>query len=93
MPALTFAWILYAVILIAIGFQYKARYLRYWSLAIFGATVGKIFLYDLSYLDPGIRVILLMMLGVAMVGGGYWYIRMRPSTVDDSSPQHLTPKT
>ena len=67
-PAVTLPWILYAIALIAIGFAFRARYLRYLSFAVFGATLVKIFAYDLTDLDPGIRVVLLMLLGLGMVG-------------------------
>lgn len=75
--ALTLAWILYATTLMVLGFRYRARVLRYWSLGLFGLTLVKVMVLDLANLDAGIRVIILMALGLAMIGGGYWYIRLR----------------
>ncbi len=75
-PAVTMAWIVYAIALLALGFQFRLRNMRYWSFGVFGATLVKVFLYDLSSLDPGVRVLILLLLGIGMVGGGYWYIRM-----------------
>jgi hypothetical protein len=75
--ALTLAWIVYAALLMIVGFRYRQRVLRYWSLALFGLTLVKVMLLDLANLDPGIRVVILMALGLAMIGGGYWYIRLR----------------
>jgi len=90
-PALTLAWIIYAISLIALGFHYRARYLRYWSFGVFGLTLIKIFLSDLSSLDPGVRVLLIFLLGCGMVGGGYWYIRMRPNSNEEESLRESLP--
>ena len=77
--SLTVAWTLLATALLVLGFAYRERALRYWGLAVFGATLLKVFVFDLAYLDPGIRVVLLLCLGLCMLGGGYWYIRSRDS--------------
>ena len=75
--AVTISWVVLAVFLIVIGFRFNRRYLRYASLAVFASTVGKVFLVDLSELDSFVRVAMLILLGVGMVGGGYWYILWR----------------
>ena len=73
----TVSWVIFAVFLIVIGFTFDRRYLRYWALAVFGITVGKVFLVDLSELDSVIRVSMLALLGLGMMGGGWWYILWR----------------
>ena len=83
----TAAWVIFAVFLIAIGFKFSRRHLRYWALAVFGITVGKVFLVDLSELDSVIRVAMLTLLGVGMMGGGYWYILWRRSQGVQPDPQ------
>jgi hypothetical protein len=75
--AVTLAWTIYAVILVIVGFRFSMKTLRYLSFVVFGATLGKVMLLDLAALDPGIRVAVLMALGLAMIGGGYWYVRSR----------------
>jgi hypothetical protein len=75
------AWIAYGCICIAIGFRYKIRILRYFSFAVFGVTVAKVLLLDLSGLDPGIRVVILLALGMAMIVGGYLYIRAKSEQI------------
>ncbi|MBS1728000.1 MAG: DUF2339 domain-containing protein [Armatimonadetes bacterium] len=75
--ATTVSWVTVAMAAIVSGFMLKRRHLRYWSLVVFAATVGKVFLVDLSTLDSFIRVLMLMLLGFGMVGGGYWYILWR----------------
>lgn len=73
--AITLGWTLYAAILIVIGFLIDHRPLRLSALAIFGATLGKVLLHDLREVDPAVKVVLLILLGTAMIAGGYWYIR------------------
>lgn len=74
MAAVTVAWTTYAVLLMAAGFFRRQSVYRYMSLALFGITLVKVFIYDLSSLDQGIRIAVLMALGGAMLAGGYWYI-------------------
>ncbi len=69
---------LYSILLIAAGFRFKAPQLRYWGLATFAATLGKVVLIDLQELDSFVRVGLLLVLGLAMIGAGYLYIRLQP---------------
>lgn len=73
-------WTVYAIGLIAAGFALSDRHLRVLSLALFGVTAAKVILVDLSVLEPAVRVAVLMFVGVAMIAGGYWYIRSRSGT-------------
>ncbi len=74
--SLTAAWTLYAGCLLAGGFAGDKPTLRYWGLCVFGATVGKVFLFDLAAtIDPLIRVGMLFALGTAMLAASLWYIR------------------
>ncbi|HWD41960.1 MAG TPA: DUF2339 domain-containing protein [Fimbriimonas sp.] len=75
--AVSVAWTAYAVLLMAAGFLRKLSILRHLALGLFGLTLGKVFLYDLASLDAGVRVAVLIGLGLAMIGGGYWYVRAR----------------
>ncbi|MDR3692479.1 MAG: DUF2339 domain-containing protein [Fimbriimonas sp.] len=88
-PALSLSWTIYAIALVTLGFAFSARYLRFWSFGVFGTTLAKVFLVDLSGLDPGIRVLTLMVLGLGMVGTGYWYISHRPTTELPFSDDHM----
>lgn len=73
--SMTIGMTVYALILIALGFGLRERILRYWSLAIFAVAALKVVIVDLSGLDSALRVLVLMGLGVAMIGGAYAYIR------------------
>jgi uncharacterized membrane protein len=90
-PAVTVSWVLFAVVLISVGFRFDRRFLRYGSLAIFAVTVLKVFWLDLSELDPLIRVGILMLLGFGMVGGGYWYIVWRRGVSPEVSEETTLP--
>lgn len=74
--AVSIAWIALGAGLLAAGFWTDRRALRFWSFAVFGITVGKVFMVDLSEkIDPLVRVAILAGLGMALLAGGYWYIR------------------
>jgi uncharacterized membrane protein len=70
-------WTAFAAILISFGFGYKAPYLRYWALGVFGAVLAKVFLLDLENVESTVRVGILLFLGLCMVGAGYGYVRWR----------------
>jgi|GEM_PF-7094022 len=71
----TIGMTVYALLLIGLGFAFRERILRYWSLGIFAAAATKVVLVDLAGLDAALRVLVLMGLGVAMIVGAYAYIR------------------
>ncbi len=74
---LTVVWTAYASALLTVGFAIKEKELRYLGLALFGAAVVKVLTIDIAEVSEGIRVVVLMLLGLAMLGAGYWYIRSR----------------
>jgi uncharacterized membrane protein len=45
-------------------------------------ATGKVFIFDLSYLDVAYRVLSLMGLGVLLLGGAYVYQMLRPRRPD-----------
>lgn len=75
--AISLGWTVYATALIWIGFAKDASQLRYAGIGVFCLTIGKVLLFDLAGSDPGVRVAVTMALGLAMLGGGYWYVRVR----------------
>ena len=72
-------WTAFAAILISLGFGYRAQYVRYWALGVFGITLAKVFLIDLANVEAAIRVAILLFLGLCMVGAGYGYVRWKKS--------------
>ena len=70
-------WTAFAAILISLGFGYRAQFVRYWALGVFGITLAKVFLIDLANVEAAIRVAILLFLGLCMVGAGYGYVRWK----------------
>jgi hypothetical protein len=64
---LSFAWALFALTLLGVGFRTKIRPLRWVSLAFLLVTIGKVFLYDLGELDDLYRVASLVGLALSLI--------------------------
>ncbi len=71
----SFAWALYAAILLAIGMSRKSRALRWVSLVFFIVTIGKVGIYDLGELEDLYRVMSLLGLALALIGVSLAYQR------------------
>jgi uncharacterized membrane protein len=57
----------YALMLIGLGISGRKRYLRIAAIALFGATLIKLFFYDISKLDTVMKTLLFLALGVLML--------------------------
>lgn len=57
----------YSLILIGLGISGRKRYLRIAAIALFGATLIKLFFYDISKLDTVMKTLLFLALGVLML--------------------------
>ncbi|MCH6587259.1 MAG: DUF2339 domain-containing protein, partial [Proteobacteria bacterium] len=68
-------WLVYALVLLAIGILRRIVSLRYASLALLLATVAKVFLIDMSELTDLYRVASFFGLGLSLIGIGYLYQR------------------
>ncbi len=76
-PAITAAWTVYAAVLLVIGFSRRTREVRYVGLAAIAAAAVKLVLVDLANSQDLVRFLVTLGLGVAMIGGGYLYIRLQ----------------
>jgi len=63
----------YAFLLIVLGISRKKKYLRIAALALFGATLAKLFFYDITRLDIILKTILFMSLGILMLVISFLY--------------------
>jgi uncharacterized membrane protein len=68
---------LYAAAMLGAGFAVRQVYLRAAGLALFAATLGKIFLYDLSHLSDLYRIASVLVLALLLLGGAYLYSRFQ----------------
>jgi uncharacterized membrane protein len=71
--ALSVAWALYAGVLIVAGIRSKDAVFRWEGLALFGITVLKVLVYDLTDFDIVFRVVSALVLGVVMLIVAYLY--------------------
>jgi len=79
------AWIPLAVAFLTLGFRFENRIQRLMSFCLFGISVAWVFIVDLVQLDPAIRVLILLILGITMIAGGYAYVRSANRFVVDEN--------
>jgi len=73
--ALSILWTAYASVLLFLGMQSKSALLRWQSLILFGLVVGKVFLYDLSFLERAYRILSFFILGAVLLAVSFLYQR------------------
>ncbi len=67
------AFISQAIIILGFGFSAKIKLFRIMGLVLFGLAILKVFLYDLSNLEMGYRIISLIVLGIIALLGAFLY--------------------
>jgi uncharacterized membrane protein len=75
--SLSVLWALYASFLTGIGIARRIRRARILGILILGGAVLKVFLMDLSFLEPVYRIISFIVLGVLLLAVSYGYNRFR----------------
>ena len=75
--AISLEWIVAGLALVLAGLWKKERYLRLAGLAVMGLATWKVFLFDLAYLDQGLRVLTFAALGITMLGISYLYSKLK----------------
>ncbi len=81
---LSLFWAAYAVALAAAGFIVKIPLLRFSAFGLFGLTVLKVFLLDLSSLELIYRIVSLVAVGLILLAVSYLYQRYR-TRIDSST--------
>jgi uncharacterized membrane protein len=71
--SLSGVWLFYSAALMAIGIWRKNRGMRLAAIALFGITILKIFIYDLSFLETLYRFLSFIALGVILIAVSYAY--------------------
>ncbi len=66
-------WMAYGALLMAIGFWRKSAFFRWQALFLIAATIVKVFIYDVSQLDRGYRILSFMILGVLLLAVSFVY--------------------
>jgi len=70
---LSIGWALYSILLIVIGIIKRYRPIRLFALTLFGITILKVFVVDLSYLKGFSRILSFIILGLILLGAGFLY--------------------
>src|SRR5690606_2166530 len=71
------AWLVYSLLLFAAGVIRSAPAARYAAITLFGVSILKIFLRDLSFLDTPYRIVSFLILGVILLLVSFVYQRYR----------------
>jgi hypothetical protein len=80
--SITWALIGMAVFLVGVA-RWRAG-VREAGLALLGLATGKVFVFDLSYLDVAYRVLSLVGLGLLLLAGAYLYQSLRPKKPEEA---------
>lgn len=80
---LSILWGMYALFLIALGIWKKKKHLRIGAIALFGATLVKLFFYDISHLDTVSKTIVLVSLGVLLLIISFLYNKYKHIIADE----------
>jgi uncharacterized membrane protein len=79
-------WMAYGAMLMVVGFSRRSAFVRWQALVLIAFTIGKVFLYDVSELDRGFRIVSFIVLGVLLLAISFMYQRdwLKLSSRDES---------
>jgi uncharacterized membrane protein len=78
-------WLTYSVVLMVFGLWARRRPLRIMSIVLFGVTILKIFIYDLSFLDTLYRIFSFIGLGLILLAVSYAYQRFKGIMLEEGT--------
>ncbi len=86
-------WMAYGAMLMVIGFMRRSAFVRWQALVLIAATTVKVFLYDVSQLDRGFRIVSFIVLGALLLTISFVYQRdwlklSRAAKADEGSRSH-----
>jgi uncharacterized membrane protein len=68
-------WMAYGAMLMVVGFLRRSAFVRWQALLLIAATIAKVFIYDVSQLDRGYRIVSFIVLGVLLLAISFVYQR------------------
>ena len=68
-------WMAYGAMLMVVGFLRRSAFVRWQALLLIAATIVKVFVYDVSQLDRGYRIVSFIVLGVLLLAISFVYQR------------------
>ena len=81
---LSILWSVYSLILVSLGIYQKKKYLRISALVLFGITLAKLFLYDISNLSTISKTIVLIILGLLLLIISFLYNKFKDKIGDET---------
>lgn len=84
--ALSMVWTLYATGLLLAGMKRAVALLRWQALALFGIVVGKVFFFDLSFLDRFYRIVSFLVVGAVLLAVSFLYQRKLAAGKEEKTP-------
>lgn len=83
---LSILWGVYSLFLIAFGIWKKNKPMRIGAIALFGITLFKLFLYDISHLNTIAKTIVFVSLGLLLLIISFLYNKYKHIISDDETP-------
>lgn len=82
-------WMAYGAMLMIVGFLRRTAFVRWQALLLIAATILKVFIYDVSQLDRGYRIVSFIVLGALLLAISFVYQRdwLRLSAKNRTQPQ------
>ena len=68
-------WMGYGALLMIVGFWRRSAFVRWQALVLIAATIVKVFIYDVSQLDRGYRIVSFIVLGILLLAISFGYQR------------------
>jgi uncharacterized membrane protein len=68
-------WMGYGAMLMVVGFIRRSAFVRWQALLLIAVTIAKVFIYDVSQLDRGYRIVSFIVLGVLLLAISFVYQR------------------
>ena len=84
---MTIIWGLSSFAMMYLGMKHKFKPLRVISLVIFGATLVKLFSFDIRNIPPGGKIAAFILLGVLLLTVSFMYQRLKKLIIDDATNQ------
>jgi len=81
---LSILWSVYSLLLVSLGIYKKKKYLRISALVLFGVTLAKLFLYDISNLSTISKTIVLIVLGLLLLIISFLYNKFKDKIGDET---------
>jgi len=83
--ALPICWSLFSLIIMLLGMRKKIKLLRIIALSVFSITILKLFLYDISTMGQGAKIVAFILLGIILLTVSFLYQKIKGLFIDDTN--------